>query len=82
MTHNQDRWQGWSTGHGWLRSALLIWSCYTYLEREVTSILADREKNKTIKVAAEISQDSKDPIALVATSYIQKKRFQQRGKFN
>ena len=55
---------------------------FAYLEREVTSILADREKNKTNKVAAEISQDSEDPIASVATFYTQKKRFQPRGKFN
>jgi hypothetical protein len=41
---------------------------YAYLEREVTS-LAEREKNKTNKVAAEISQDSEDPIASVATFY-------------
>ena len=52
------------------------------LEREFTSILADRKKNKTNKVAAEISQDSEDPIASVATFYTQKKRFQPRGKFN
>ncbi len=38
-------------------------------------------KNKTYKVTAETSQDSKDPIALVATFYTQKKRFQPRGKF-
>ncbi len=38
------------------------------------------EINKTNKVVAEISQDSKDPIASVAMFYTQKKRFQPRGK--
>ena len=35
---------------------------FAYIEREVTSILADREKSKTSKVA-EISHDSEDPVA-------------------
>ncbi len=52
---------------------------FAYIEREVTSILADREKSKTSKVAAEISHDSKNPIAFVATFYTQKKKFQSRG---
>jgi hypothetical protein len=55
---------------------------FAYLEREVTSILVDREMNKTNKVTAEISQDSEDPIVSVATFYTQKKRFQPLGKFN
>jgi hypothetical protein len=45
----------------------------------VTSILSDREKSKTSKVAAEISHDSEDPVASVATFYTQKKKFQSRG---
>ncbi len=47
-----------------------------YIQREGISILADREKNKTTKGAAEIAQDSKDPIAPGATFYTQKKQFQ------
>ena len=52
---------------------------FAYIEREITSILSDREKRKNGKVTAEISQD--EPIASVATFYTQKKRFQPRGKF-
>jgi hypothetical protein len=52
---------------------------FAYIEREVTSILSDREKSKTSKVAAEISHDSEDPVASVATFYTQKKKFQSRG---
>jgi hypothetical protein len=36
---------------------------FAYIEREVTSILSDREKSKTSKVAAGISHDSEDPVA-------------------
>ena len=52
---------------------------FAYIEREVTSILADKEKSKASKATAEISQE--DPIASVATFFTQKKRFQPRGKF-
>ena len=53
---------------------------FAYIECEVTSILADREKSKANKVA-EISHDSEDQVASVATFYTQKKKFQPRGKF-
>ena len=44
---------------------------FAYIEREITSILSDREKRKNGKVTSEISQDA--PIASVATFYTQKK---------
>ena len=52
---------------------------FAYIEREVTSILADRAKSKSGRIAADVPQD--DSIASVATFYTQKKRFQPRGKF-
>jgi hypothetical protein len=47
---------------------------FAYIEHEVTSILAYREKNQANKIANEIAQDSEDPIASVVTFYTQKKR--------
>jgi hypothetical protein len=43
---------------------------FVCIGREVTSILANREKNKANKVAAESSQDSEDSIASVAKFFV------------
>jgi len=52
---------------------------FAYIENEITSILEDKDKRRTGKVTAEISQD--EPIASVASFYTHKKRIQPRGKF-